>query len=88
MAFRFYLAQFIQQIFWFYSLLIFARILLSWFPNWQHYRLARTLCRVTDPYLNLFRRLIPPIGGMLDLSPLVAFFVLQLIKRVLLWLLW
>ena len=34
----------------------------------------RTLC---DPYLNLFRGLIPPLGGTIDLSPILAFIVLD-----------
>lgn len=36
----------------------------------------------TEPYLGLFRRVIPPIGGTLDLSPLLAFFALQLLEKL------
>jgi YggT family protein len=38
----------------------------------------------TDPYLNLFRRLIPPIGGVLDLSPILAFFGLEILENIIL----
>jgi YggT family protein len=41
-----------------------------------------TVSAVTDPYLNVFRGLIPPLGG-LDLSAIVAFLALQLIQTLL-----
>jgi YggT family protein len=41
----------------------------------------------TDPYLNMFRRVIPPIGGVLDLSPLLGFFTLQIAENLLLFIL-
>ncbi|MEB3164179.1 MAG: YggT family protein [Prochlorothrix sp.] len=63
----------------FYLVLLFIRILLSWFPNvdWYNQPFA-TLSQLTDPYLNLFRSLIPPLGG-LDLSPILAIFLLQFV---------
>lgn len=59
-----------------YNALISVRVLLSWFPQAQGVALLRPVFQVTDPYLNLFRGLIPPIGG-LDLSVLPAFFLLN-----------
>ena len=41
------------------------------------------LARICDPYLNLFKRLIPPIGGMVDVTPIVALLVLQFGVRLL-----
>lgn len=38
--------------------------------------------KMTEPYLGLFRRVIPPIGGMLDLSPLIGFFALQILQSI------
>ena len=63
-----------------YSVILFARILLTWFPNldWSNPILS-TVSAITDPYLNVFRGLIPPIGG-LDLSALVAILLLQLVQ--------
>ncbi len=53
------------------------RVLLSWFPNINWYDPPFSiLSQLTDPYLNLFRSIIPPLGGI-DFSPLIAFFVLQ-----------
>jgi YggT family protein len=66
-----------------YSLFLVVRVLLSWFPNldWSNPILS-TLTSITDPYLNAFRGLIPPVGG-LDLSTLVAFLALQLAQGLL-----
>ncbi len=61
-----------------YSLVLLVRVLLSWFPNldWSNPVLS-TVSSITDPYLNAFRGLIPPIGG-LDLSALIALLALSL----------
>ncbi len=66
-----------------YTLLLLVRVLLSWFPNldWGNPVLA-TVSSITDPYLNAFRGLIPPIGG-LDLSAILAFLALQLVQTLL-----
>ena len=70
-------------IFWVYSMMIFARLLGSWFPNFSRSRVMRFLAHYTDPYLNLFRRIIPPLG-MIDLSPIVAFLALWLLESLVL----
>ncbi|NEO33352.1 MAG: YggT family protein [Symploca sp. SIO3C6] len=72
------LAQFLQL----YMILIFVRILLSWFQtvDWVN-QVASFLSPITDPYLNIFRSFIPPLGG-LDLSPILAIMVLQLVARL------
>jgi uncharacterized protein YggT (Ycf19 family) len=57
-----------------YSLIIFLYILSSWIPlpyNRNLNRLRRFLFDACDPYLRLFRRVLPPIGAF-DLSPVVA----------------
>jgi YggT family protein len=63
-----------------YSALIIARLLLTWFPTvgWMQ-QISGTLSIVTDPYLNLFRSLIPPMGG-LDFSPMLAIIVLNVLQ--------
>ena len=72
-----------------YFVLILIRILLSWLPRVPYNRFLDmfiTFVRdVTDPYLNLFRRFIPPVrlgGGGLDLSPIVATFVLFIVGGI------
>jgi len=66
-----------------YLLLIFVRILLSWFQTagWAQQAMS-FLSPVTDPYLNIFRSFIPPLGGI-DLSPILAIFSLQIISGLL-----
>jgi len=66
-----------------YTLVLLVRVLLSWFPNldWSNPILS-SVSAITDPYLNAFRGLIPPVGG-LDLSSLVAFVALQLAQQLL-----
>ncbi|MGL5508476.1 MAG: YggT family protein [Microcoleaceae cyanobacterium] len=60
-----------------YMALMFIRILLSWFPNVNWYDPPFSiLSQLTDPYLNIFRSFIPPLGGM-DFSPIIAIFALQ-----------
>ena len=63
-----------------YSFVLIVRVLLSWFPNldWSNPVLS-SVGAITDPYLNAFRGLIPPLGGI-DLSALLAFFALSAMK--------
>ena len=74
----------LRTLFMVYTLMLIVRIVCSWIPNIAHSRFVRFFAVYTDPYLNLFRRFIPPIGGVLDLSPLLAFFGLQIMEFVLL----
>ena len=67
-----------------YVLLIFAYIITSWirlpYSTWLN-RIQRFLYDVCEPYLRIFRRILPPLGP-LDLSPIIAIFSLFLIDRV------
>ena len=78
-----FLLQVLAQTLSIYLLVLLVRVLLSWFPNldWSNPLLAGGSA-ITDPYLNAFRGLIPPIGG-LDLSALLAFLALQLAQSLL-----
>lgn len=81
------LINLIRTAFWLYSLLILGRVVLSWFPKLERYPVIKFLFSLVDPYLNFFRRFIPPIGGMIDLSPIVAFFALSILEKIILWIL-
>jgi YggT family protein len=63
-----------------YVAIIIVRILLTWFPTvgWVQ-QVTSSLSVVTDPYLNLFRNLVPPVGGF-DLSTILAVIVLQVVQ--------
>ncbi len=82
-------AAYVSAIFLVYFILIFIRILLSWIPRMPYYPWLRTTVdfvhQVVDPFLNIFRRLLPPlgVGGMgFDLSPILAIVVLSIVWRV------
>ncbi|OXM15702.1 YggT family protein [Paenibacillus herberti] len=62
-----------------YSFLIIGYILLSWLPNARESFIGEFLGKIVEPYLSIFRRFIPPIGGMLDISPIVALFALRFV---------
>ena len=78
-----FLLQVLAQTLSIYTLVLLVRVLLSWFPNldWGNPVLS-TVSSITDPYLNAFRGLIPPLGG-LDLSAIVAFLALSLAQQLL-----
>jgi YggT family protein len=78
-----FLLQVLAQTLSIYTLVLLVRVLLNWFPNlnWSNPVLS-TVSSITDPYLNAFRGLIPPLGG-LDLSAIVAFIALQLVQSLL-----
>nr|MBC9199836.1 YggT family protein [Paenibacillus sp. PL91] len=62
-----------------YSFMIIGYVLLSWLPNARDSFIGVFLGKLVEPYLGIFRRFIPPIGGMLDLSPIIALFALRFI---------
>jgi YggT family protein len=65
-----------------YLVLIIIRVLLSWFPNIDWFNPPFSwLSQMTDPYLNIFRSVIPPLGGM-DFSPMLAIILLQVVARI------
>ena len=72
----------VDNIFYFYFLLIILRIFLTWIPtiDWQQQPI-KSIREVTDLYLDVFRRFIPPVGG-LDFSPIIALIVLQILQVV------
>ena len=82
-------AVYVNALFTVYIILIFIRVLLSWIPRIPYYRWLSAVIgfvhEVTDPYLNLFRRFLPPMGGggmALDLSPVLAIILLFVAQRI------
>jgi YggT family protein len=83
------IADYVNALFLVYMILIFARILMSWIPRIPYHPVLSAVIgfvqEVTDPYLRLFRRIIPPLGGggfALDLSPIVGIIVLILAQGI------
>jgi YggT family protein len=77
------IAQSLATFLKFYFILLLIRVLLSWFPNvnWMNPPFS-ILSQLTDPYLNLFRTIIPPLGGI-DFSAILAIFLLQFVSMAL-----
>jgi YggT family protein len=83
------IADYVSALFVVYFILIFIRILLSWIPRMPYYPWLRATVdfvhQVVDPYLNIFRRVIPPLGGggfAIDISPILAIIILGIAGRV------
>jgi YggT family protein len=78
------IGEFVSVFIYVYVLLIFAYIITSWirlpYSTWLN-RIQRFLYDVCEPYLRIFRRILPPLGP-LDLSPIIAIFSLFIIDRV------
>ncbi|USK71565.1 YggT family protein [Peribacillus asahii] len=62
-----------------YSIALIIYILMSWFPNARESVVGQFFAKVCEPYLEQFRKFIPPLG-MIDISPIVAILVLNLAK--------
>lgn len=82
-------AAYVSALFLVYMALIFANILISWVPRMPYNRVLRAVLdfvtETTNPYLNLFRRFIPPLGGggfAVDLSPLLGIVVLVILRGI------
>jgi YggT family protein len=82
-------ANYVDALFLVYLILVFVRILLSWIPRLPYNPVLHAVVTfvhdVTDPYLRLFRRILPPVGGggfALDLSPIIAIIVLYIVRAI------
>ena len=79
----FFLYRFISLLFDLLSLAIIARSVLSWFRVNPYHPAVAVLNQITEPILAPLRRYIPPLG-MVDITPIVALFLLQIVQRLLL----
>jgi YggT family protein len=83
-------ADYVSALFLVYVILIFARIVISFIPRMPTYRpwlrsVLDFITDTTDPYLNFFRRFLPPIGGgglAIDLSPMIGLIVLFIVQAI------
>jgi YggT family protein len=83
-------ADYVNAVFIVYIILIFANIVISFVPRMPYRPWLRTLLdfitETTDPYLNLFRRFLSPLGGggfALDLSPMLGILLLLVLQKIL-----
>lgn len=83
------LADYVSALFLVYVILIFIRIVASFIPRMPYRPWLKAILdfahEVTDPYLNFFRRFLPPVGGggfALDLSPMIGLFLLFIAQAI------
>ncbi|ULO08887.1 YggT family protein [Paenibacillus sp. 19GGS1-52] len=60
-----------------YFYMIIFYVLMSWLPNVRDNFIGELLSKLVEPYLTPFRKIIPPLFGTLDISPIVALIVLE-----------
>jgi len=60
---------------------LLLRVILSWVPGALDHPAAVVLQRITDPILNPIRRIIPAVGGF-DISPIIVFLLLSVLRRI------
>ena len=70
----------ISQVIFLYSVFLIIYIFMSWVPSTRETAIGRFLERICEPYLEPFRKIIPPFG-MIDISPIVAILVLNLARN-------
>lgn len=82
-------AAYVDALFLVYIILIFVNVLSSWVPRMPYNPWLRAVLdfvhQTTDPYLNIFRRVLPPIGGggfALDLSPIIGIILLFILRGI------
>ncbi|HAG08708.1 MAG TPA: hypothetical protein DCK87_03975 [Desulfotomaculum sp.] len=75
------LIKIIEILFFVYECLLILRIIMSYVKFTSYNPFFKFIYECTEPYLRLFRRVIPPVG-MFDFSPIVAFFILDIIRRL------
>lgn len=82
-------ADYVSALFLVYIILIFLNVLISWVPRMPYNRPLRAtldfIKETTDPYLGLFRRFLPPLGGggfALDLSPIIGVVLLFVLRAI------
>ena len=77
-----FLITFFQLLFRILWIAIFARIILSWIDQGGQMRISQILFEITEPILAPIRRIMPNMG-MLDLSPMVAIILLEVLRNLL-----
>lgn len=80
------LSSIVQLMLWVLQLLTYAligRAILSWIDPRGNWAISRILAEITEPLIAPIRRIVPPVGGMLDISFIIAYFLIMLLQRLL-----
>ncbi len=74
--------NFFDLLFTLLTFAIIARALVSWLPIDRYHPAIQLLDQITEPILAPLRRFVPPIGGMMDITPIVALILLQILQAI------
>jgi YggT family protein len=77
-----FVVTFLDLLFTILGFAIIARALLSWIQIDPYNPIIQLLYQITEPILAPLRRYIPPIGGMMDITPIVALIILQILQAI------
>ncbi|MCG2769382.1 MAG: YggT family protein [Anaerolineae bacterium] len=78
-----WLASFVSLLFWALKLAILIRVLLSWIRPNPYNPFVQAIYQITELIMGPLRRIIPPLG-MIDITPMVALIILQIIQEIVL----
>jgi len=78
-----WLASFVNLLFWALELAILIRVLMSWIRPNPYNPFVQAIYQITEPIMGPLRRIIPPLG-MIDITPMVALIILQIIQEIVL----
>ncbi len=77
-----FIITFFDLLFTILGFAIIGRALISWLPIDPSNPIIQLLYQITEPILAPLRRFIPPIGGMMDITPIVALIILQVLQAI------
>jgi len=78
-----WLASFVSLLFWALELAILIRVLMSWIRPNPYNPFVQVIYQITEPIMGPLRRIIPPLG-MIDITPMVALIILQIVREIVL----
>ena len=77
------MAYFIIKLLNVYIIIILIRIILSWIRPNPRNPFVQVIYKLTEPVLTPIRQIVPPIGGTIDISPIILFFIIYVIMSIL-----
>ena len=77
------MAFFIIKLLNVYIIIILIRVILSWIRPNPYNPFVQVIYKLTEPVLAPIRRIVPPIGGTIDISPIILFFIIYVIMSIL-----
>lgn len=75
----------INLIFQVLYLCLIARVVLSWIPHDPHNEIVKWIYKISDPLVLPIRQILPPLNIGIDISPILAFFALGIIRKFIFW---